>query len=143
MALSKTPHSEVPNEDEDIMIYAVDVTDIHGEGFEINADTTSIIHDIIPDVVEKCANSPCGKKAILLYNDEDSTVVQMWYCICYYLKLLLYNYVALYNMVMSIISSVFSVVFRTVWNSGTQGYITLLLAKTVNTQFLLTVRKTF
>ena len=90
MASSKTPHIECHDKDIDIMVYCIEVKDIGAEGFEINADTTSIIREIIPDVVEKCANSSYGKKAILLYNDEDSPVAEMTYCISYYTKVLLY-----------------------------------------------------
>ena len=47
------------------------------EGFEITSQGVDIIHQIIPDVVEKCQNSSYGKKAIVLYNAGVLEVIQM------------------------------------------------------------------
>ena len=47
------------------------------EGFGITSQGVDIVHQIIPDVVEKCQNSSYGKKAIVLYNAGVLEVVQM------------------------------------------------------------------
>ena len=77
MASAETPHYELYDEEKNIIIYGIKIEALFPEGFEITSQGVDIIHQIIPDVVEKCQNSPYGKKAIVLYNAGVLEVVQM------------------------------------------------------------------
>ena len=77
MASPQTSHYELFDEEKDIMIYGIKIEEIFSEGVEINSDTINLIHQLIPDIVEKCSNSAYGKKAIVLYNSGIMEVLQM------------------------------------------------------------------
>ena len=77
MASVDTPHYELYDEEKDIIIYGIKIEALFPEGFGITSQGVDIVHQIIPDVVEKCQNSSYGKKAIFLYNAGVLEVVQM------------------------------------------------------------------
>ena len=77
MAPADTPHYELYDEEKDIIIYGIKIEALFPEGFGITSQGVDIVHQIIPDVVEKCQNSSYGKKAIVLYNAGVLEVVQM------------------------------------------------------------------
>ena len=79
MASSGTPHYELFDQEKDIMIYGIKIEELFAEGFEINMHTLETVHQMIPDVLEKCGNSSYGKKAIVLYSSGLMEVVQMRY----------------------------------------------------------------
>ena len=83
MASPKTPHYELYDEDKDIMIYGIKINEVFSEGVEITPDTVNLLHQMIPDVIAKCINSPYGKKAIVLYSSGFMEVLQMRYYISY------------------------------------------------------------
>ena len=62
MASADTPHYELYDEEKNIIIYGIKIEALFPEGFEITSQGLDIIHQIIPDVVEKCQNSSYGKK---------------------------------------------------------------------------------
>ena len=90
MASPKTPHYELYDEDKDIMIYGVKINEVFSEGVEITPDTANLIHQMIPDVFDKCVNSPYGKKAIVLYSGGMMEVIQMRQVISYEFYVLIY-----------------------------------------------------
>ena len=77
MDSADTPHYELYDEEKDIIIYGIKIEALFPEGFGITSQGVDIVHQIIPDVVEKCQNSAYGKKAIVLYNAGVLEVVQM------------------------------------------------------------------
>lgn len=77
MASKETPHYELYDEEKNIMIYGIKVESLFSEGVEINSETIDIIHQNIPDVLEKCINSCYTKKAIVLYNAGVMEILQM------------------------------------------------------------------
>ena len=62
MASADTPHYELYDEEKNITIYGIKIEALFPEGFEITSQGVDIIHQIIPDVDEKCQNSSYGKK---------------------------------------------------------------------------------
>lgn len=62
MASSGTPHYELFDQEKDIMIYGIKIEELFAEGFEINMHTLETVHQMIPDVLEKCGNSSLEKK---------------------------------------------------------------------------------
>ena len=79
MASAQTPHYELYDEEKDIMIYGIKTEELYPEGFEITANTIHAFHQMIPDVIAKCANSSFSKKAIVLYAGGLMEVLQMRY----------------------------------------------------------------
>ena len=77
MASVDTPHYELYDEEKNIIIYGIKIEALFPEGFEITSQGVDIIHQIIPDVVEKCQNLPYGKKAIVLCDAGVLEVIQM------------------------------------------------------------------
>ena len=77
MAGQDTPHYEMYDEEKDIMIYGIKIEAIFNAGIEINGETKNIIHQKIPDILEKCINSEYSKKAIVLYNGGVMEILQM------------------------------------------------------------------
>jgi len=77
MASAQTSHYELFDEEKNIMIYGIKVEEIFPGGVEITPNTLYMIHQQIPDVVEKCANSAYAKKAIVLYTTGVMEVLQM------------------------------------------------------------------
>ena len=77
MASSETPHYELFDEEKNIMIYGIKIEELFSEGCTISSDTLDVIHQMIPDVVDKCINSHYGKKGIVLYTAGVMEVVQM------------------------------------------------------------------
>ena len=77
MASAETPHYELFDEEKNIMIYGIKIEELFSEGCTISSDTFDVIHQMIPDVVDKCTNSHYGKKAIVLYTAGVMEVVQM------------------------------------------------------------------
>ena len=77
MASAETPHYELFDEEKNIMIYGIKIEELFSEGCTISSDTLDVIHQMIPDVVDKCINSHYGKKAIVLYTAGVMEVVQM------------------------------------------------------------------
>ena len=63
MASAETPHYELYDEEKDIIIYGIKIEALFPEGFGITSQGVDIVHQIIPDVVEKCQNSSYGKKS--------------------------------------------------------------------------------
>ena len=79
MASQQTPHYELYDEEKDIMIYGIKIEALLSDGFEINSETLNLIHQMIPDVMDKCMNSGYSKKAIVLYNGGVMEILQMRY----------------------------------------------------------------
>ena len=79
MASQKTSHYELYDEEKNIMIYGIKVEEVFQQEYDISSDTINLIHQKIPDVMEKCLNSPYGKKAIVLYKPGVMEVLQMRY----------------------------------------------------------------
>ena len=59
------------------MIYGIKIEELFSEGCAISSDIFDVIHQLIPDVVDKSTNSHYGKKAIVLYTAGVLEVVQM------------------------------------------------------------------
>ena len=77
MASAETPHYELFDEEKNFMIYGIKIEELFSEGCAISSDTFDVIHQMIPDVVDKCTNSHYGKKTIVLYTAGVMEVVQM------------------------------------------------------------------
>ena len=77
MASADIPHYELYDEEKDIIIFGIKIEALFPEGFGITSQGVDMVHQIIPDVVEKCQNSSYEKKAIVLYNAGVLEVVQM------------------------------------------------------------------
>ena len=77
MASAETPHYELFDEEKNIMINGIKIEELFSEGCTISSDTLDVIHQMIPDVVDKCINSHYGKKGIVLYTAGVMEVVQM------------------------------------------------------------------
>ena len=79
MAVQGTPHYELYDEEKDIMIYGIKIEALFSEGIEINSETLNCIHQMIPDVMDKCMNSGYSKKSIVLYTGGVMEILQMRY----------------------------------------------------------------
>ena len=74
-----TPHYELYDDQKDIMIYGIKLEELHQDGFEITSNTITTLHQMIPDVMAKCANSSFAKKAVVVYMGGIMEIVQMRY----------------------------------------------------------------
>ena len=81
MASSQTPHHEIYDEEQDIMIYVIRMKDIFDEDIKITYDTVGIVRERIPDIADKCTKSSHSRKVILVHSDELPIIVQKRYFI--------------------------------------------------------------
>ena len=68
MASADTPHYELYDEEKYIISYGIKIEALFPEGFGITSQGVDIVHQIIPDAVEKISKFLIWKKAIVLYN---------------------------------------------------------------------------
>ena len=71
MTAQETPHYELYDEEKDIMIYGIKIEAISSKGIEINSQTINYIHQMMPDVVDKCIQG-------ILRKQLSCTLVELW-----------------------------------------------------------------